>query len=328
MEYPYTRLRRLRKNGIIRSLVKETELTINHIVCPVFVKEMDEKKAEIPSMPGIYQFSLEGVLREIEEIVDLSIPAILLFGIPDKKDEYGSSAFDENGVIQKAVRRIKKLFGDELLVITDVCLCEYTSHGHCGIVKGETVDNDETLKVLSRVALSHVEAGSDMVAPSDMMDGRVRAIRDELDKNGYNHIPIMSYAAKYASSLYGPFRVAAESKPQFGDRSSYQMDFHNKREALTEIELDINEGADIVMVKPAIFYLDVISAARERFTVPIAAYSVSGEYLMVKEASRAGYIDYKKTVIELTTSIKRAGADILITYFAKDLAKWMKEGSL
>jgi len=328
MEYPIARPRRLRKNGIIRDLVRETDLSINHLVYPLFVKEMNEKKVEISSMPGIYQFSTEGLMREIEEIIDLSIHTVLLFGIPDRKDEYGTSAYDEKGIIQKTVRRIKKLFGNDLIVITDVCLCEYTSHGHCGVIKGESVDNDETLKILAKVALSHAEAGSDMVAPSDMMDGRVRVIRDELDRNGYCEIPIMSYSAKYASSLYGPFRVAAESKPQFGDRRSYQMDFPNKREALKEIELDINEGADIVMVKPALFYLDIISLAKERFSVPIAGFSVSGEYLMVKEASKAGFIDYKGSVIELTTSIKRAGADIIITYFAKDIAKWIKESSL
>lgn len=328
MEYPFTRPRRLRRIEILRNLVRETDLTLNHLVYPLFVKEMQEKKVEIPSMPGIYQFSVEGLLREIEEVIELSIPAILLFGIPERKDDYGTSAYDENGIIQKAVRKIKRFFGNSLVVITDVCLCEYTTHGHCGIVKNNEIDNDETLKVLARIAVSHAEAGCDMVAPSDMMDGRIRAIRNELDKNGFSHIPIMSYAAKYASSLYGPFRVALESHPQFGDRTTYQMDLHNKKEALKEIELDIDEGADIVMVKPALFYLDIINEAKALFNVPIAAYSVSGEYLMVKEASRSGYIDYKKTVIELTTSIKRAGADVIITYFAKDIGKWIKESSL
>ncbi|MCX7857087.1 MAG: porphobilinogen synthase [Deltaproteobacteria bacterium] len=328
MEYPFTRPRRLRKTEIIRNLVRETDLTINHLVYPLFVKEMPEKKVEIPSMPGIYQFSPEGILEEIEEVMSLSIPAIILFGIPDKKDEKGSSAYDENGIIQKTVRKIKAIVGKNLLVITDVCLCEYTSHGHCGIIKDTSVDNDETLRILSKVALSHAEAGSDIIAPSDMMDGRVKVIRETLDKNGYHDIPIMSYSAKYASSLYGPFRVAAESQPQFGDRKSYQMDFPNKREALKEIELDIHEGADIVMVKPALFYLDVISMARQAFNVPIAAYSVSGEYLMVKEASKAGFIDYKRSVTELLISIRRAGADIIITYFAKDVARWLKESFL
>ncbi|MCS7281449.1 MAG: porphobilinogen synthase [Desulfobacterota bacterium] len=328
MGYPFSRPRRLRKTEILRNLIRETHLSLNYLVYPLFVKEMTQMKTEIPSMPGIYQFSPDGLLREIEELLNLSIRSVLLFGIPGRKDEVGSEAYREDGIIQKTVKKIKKAFGDDLVVITDVCLCEYTSHGHCGVLKGDTVDNDETIKILAKVALSHAESGADIVAPSDMMDGRVQAIRRELDSNGYSHIPIMSYSAKYASSLYGPFRVAAESKPQFGDRRSYQMDYPNKKEALKEIELDIAEGADIVMVKPAIFYLDIIGLARSTFNVPIAAYSVSGEYLMVKEAAKTGFIDYKSLVVELTTSIRRAGADIIITYFAKDIAKWMREGSL
>lgn len=325
MDYPTVRMRRLRKNEKLRLLTQESDLTLNHIVYPVFVKEMKEEKAEIPSLPGLYQYSIDGLLVELEDLIDLSIPAILLFGIPEKKDPFGTFAYDPEGIIQRAVRSIKTRFQDLIIVITDVCLCEYTSHGHCGIIKNGEVDNDETLKVLSKVALSHAQAGADMVAPSDMMDGRVRAIRETLDEAGFESVPIMSYSAKYASSLYGPFRIAAESKPAFGDRKSYQMHPANRREALREIEQDIREGADIVMVKPALFYLDVINVAKSLFNVPIAAYSVSGEYLMVKEASKGGFLDYKMTVIELLKSIKRAGADIIITYFAKDLARWLRE---
>jgi porphobilinogen synthase len=267
-------------------------------------------------------------MREIESVADLSIPAILLFGIPDTKDEAGSGAYDEKGIVQRATRAIKKLFGDDILVITDVCMCEYTSHGHCGVVKDGTVDNDETLTLLAKSALSHVSAGADMVAPSDMMDGRVRAIRETLDANGYQGTPIMSYAAKYSSSLYGPFRDAAESAPQCGDRRGYQMDPPNQREALREIRLDVEEGADIIMVKPALFYLDVIALARQAFDMPLAAYSVSGEYSMIKLTASMGYLDLKRAAIESTLSIKRAGADIIITYFAKDLAGWLKENTL
>ena len=327
MQYPVYRPRRLRKNEKFRGMVQEAELSPQHLIYPVFVKEMAEKKVSIPSMPDIYQFSIEGLLKEVEEVVSLSIPAILLFGIPERKDEAGSGAYDENGIIQKATKVIKKLFGSDIMVITDVCMCEYTSHGHCGIIKDGDVDNDETLKLLAGIALSHVQAGADMVAPSDMMDGRVKAIREVLDNNGYYNMPIMSYAAKYASCLYSPFRDAAESAPQFGDRRSYQMDPPNQREALREMRLDIEEGADIIMVKPALFYLDVLSMARQAFNIPLAAYSVSGEYTMVKLAASKGYLDYKRAVLELTTGIRRAGADIIITYFAKDLGKWHKENS-
>lgn len=328
MKFPVYRPRRLRKNEKLRGMIRETDLSVNHLVYPVFVKEMSEKKAAIPSMPGIHQFSVDGVLKEVDEAVKLSIPAILLFGIPAKKDEMGSGAYDKNGIIQKAVRAIKKRFGDKILMITDVCLCEYTSHGHCGILKGDTVDNDETLNLLARSALSHVMAGADMVAPSDMMDGRVKAIREMLDLHGDYSIPIMSYAAKYASCLYSPFRDAAESAPQVGDRKAYQMDPPNEREALREIALDIEEGADIIMVKPALFYLDVLARARETFNIPLAAYSVSGEYAMIHAAAAKGYLDFKRTVLESTMSIRRAGADIIITYFAKDIGKWAKENSL
>lgn len=328
MRYPEYRPRRMRKNEKLRGLIQETGLSIKHLVYPMFVKEMGEKKVSIPSMPGVYQFSIEGILKEIETVIDLSIPAILLFGIPAKKDERGTEAFNEKGIIQEATRRIKKLFGNDIIVITDVCMCEYTSHGHCGIIKDGYVDNDETLNVLADIALSHVKAGADMVSPSDMMDGRIKKIRQSLDINGFYNIPIMSYAAKYASSMFSPFRDVAESAPQFGDRLAYQMDICNKREALREIALDIEEGADIIMVKPALFNLDIIALARQNFNHPIAAYSVSGEYAMIKHTAEKGYIDYKKAVIELTISIKRAGADIIITYFAKDLAKWIKEHSL
>lgn len=328
MNFPVNRPRRLRKSEKFRGLVEETYLSPKHLVYPLFVKEMAEKKIPIPSMPDMFQFSIEGLLKEIEEIVSLSIPAILLFGIPDHKDEMGSGAYDENGIIQKATVRIKKLFGDDILVFTDVCMCEYTSHGHCGVIKNGEVDNDETLKLLARTALSHVRAGADLVAPSDMMDGRVKAIREALDISGFSTIPIMSYAAKYASCLYSPFRDAAESTPQFGDRKSYQMDPPNQREALREMHMDIEEGADIIMVKPALFYLDVVTLARQSFNLPLAAYSVSGEYTMIKLAAQKGIIDYKRAVIEATTAIRRAGADILITYFARDFGKWAQENSL
>jgi porphobilinogen synthase len=312
----------------LRGLVREVAISPEHLVYPLFVKEMTEDRVPIPSMPGVFQFSVEGLIREVEDVVSMSIPAVLLFGIPEKKDDMGSGAFDEKGIVQRAVKAVKKLFGDDILVITDVCMCEYTSHGHCGAVKDGVVDNDETLKLLARSALSHVSAGADMVAPSDMMDGRVKTIREALDDNGYYSTPIMSYAAKYASSLYNPFRDAAESAPQYGDRKDYQMDPPNRREALREIELDIEEGADIIMVKPALFYLDIISAARHAFDMPLAAYSVSGEYSMIRNAAAQGLVDLKRTVLESTVSIRRAGADIIITYFAKDLSAWLKENSL
>jgi porphobilinogen synthase len=325
MRFPEYRPRRLRRNAKLRGLIQEVELSTQHLIYPLFVKEMETESIPIPSMPGIAQFSIDGLLKEIEEVVRLSIPAILLFGIPANKDETGSGAYDRNGIVQKATREIKRRFGDELLVITDVCLCEYTSHGHCGLLKGNEVDNDETLKILAASALSHAEAGADMVGPSDMMDGRVRAIREVLDGKGFSRIPIMSYAAKYASALYGPFRDAAESTPQFGDRRGYQMDPPNQREALREMELDIEEGADIIMVKPAIFYLDLLALAKRELNRPLAAYSVSGEYTMVQCAASAGYLDYERAVIEMITAIRRAGADIIITYFAKDLARWLND---
>lgn len=324
MQFPDLRLRRLRRTEKIRSMITETSLSVNDFIYPLFVVYGKNKKEEIKSMPGIYRYSVDRVLEEVEEVVDLGIPAVILFGIPEKKDEQGSSAIDDNGEVQQAVRKIKKNFPD-LVVITDVCLCEYTSHGHCGILtkKGE-VDNDATLEILAEEALSHVRAGADIVAPSDMMDGRVSAIRELLDEKGYTHIPILSYSVKYASAFYGPFRDAAESTPKFGDRKSYQMDPANIREAIREASLDVEEGADMLMVKPALAYLDVISAIREEFPYPIVAYNVSGEYSMVKSAGKMGWIDEKRVMMEILLSIKRAGADLIITYHAKEAAKLLK----
>ena len=325
MRFPEYRPRRLRRNEKLRGLIQETELSRQHLVYPLFVKEMSQESIPIPSMPDVYQFSIEGLLKEVDQVAKLSVPAILLIGIPEEKDPVGSGAYDEQGIVQKAVRAIKQRFGRAILVITDLCLCEYTSHGHCGIIIDDDVDNDETLKILARSALAQAQAGADIVAPSDMMDGRVRAVRQILDGQGFSHLPIMAYAAKYASGLYGPFRDAAESTPQFGDRRSYQMDPPNQREALREMELDVAEGADIIMVKPALFYLDILALAKQELNRPLAAYSVSGEYTMIKIAAAKEYLDYKRIVIEATTSIRRAGADIIITYFAKDLARWQSE---
>ena len=321
-DFPQMRLRRLRRTEKLRALVRENRVDVGDLVYPMFVVEGRGIKQEISAMPGIFRFSPDRLDAEVEEVARLKIPAVLLFGIPEHKDEVGSSAYDPEGVVQQAVRRIKKAV-PELLVITDVCLCEYTSHGHCGVVVGDQIDNDRTLPLLARTALSHAEAGADIVAPSDMMDGRVKAIREMLDASGFQHIPILSYAAKYASAFYGPFREAAESAPKFGDRLSYQMDYHNLREALREIEQDINEGADIIMVKPALAYLDVIRQARNTFNCPLAAYNVSGEYAMVKAAAKEGWLDERKVVLEILTAIKRAGADIIITYHAKDFANWV-----
>jgi len=320
MYFPVYRPRRLRRSSNLRELVAETRISVDDFIYPMFVIPGRNKKVAVKSMPGIYKQSIDKLIKEIREVKKLGIKAILLFGIPEQKDEVGSEGYDENGVIQRALREIKKKVKD-IIVITDVCMCEYTSHGHCGVIKDGDVDNDETLQYLARMSLSHAEAGADIVAPSDMMDGRVGVIRGDLDRNGYDNIGIMSYAAKYASAFYGPFREAAESPPQFGDRRSYQMDPPNVREALREIELDIEEGADIVMVKPALPYLDVIRAAREEFDHPIAAYNVSGEYSMVKAAGKLGWIDEELVMMEVLTSIKRAGADLIITYFAKDAAK-------
>jgi len=320
--FPQVRLRRLRRSGALRALVRETRVEAGDLVCPLFVVEGKKKKQEIVSMPGVYRYSSDMLAVEAKDIVDLGIPAVILFGIPEKKDEVGSSAYDPDGVVQQAIRALKES-APELLVITDVCLCEYTSHGHCGAVRDGQVDNDRTLELLARTALSHAQAGADMVAPSDMMDGRVKAIRAALDGNGLNYVPILAYAAKYASAFYGPFREAAESVPQFGDRCSYQMDPPNWREALREVEQDIAEGADMVMVKPAIPYLDVIRKVRDTYNHPLAAYSVSGEYAMAKAAAQQGWLDERRIVLEMLTAIKRAGADIIITYSARDAARWL-----
>jgi len=316
------RPRRLRANEVIRRMVKETSISVDDLIYPMFVVPGENIKEEIDAMPGVYRYSVDNLVKEVKEVYDLRIPAVLLFGIPSNKDELGSEAYDDDGIIQKAVKSIKESI-PQMIVITDVCMCEYTSHGHCGIVRDGYVQNDETVSYIAKIALSHVKAGADIVAPSDMMDGRVKAIRDVLDKNGYVNTPIISYSAKYASSFYGPFREAANSAPQFGDRKSYQMDPANSNEALREISLDIEEGADIIMVKPALPYLDIIRRAKDTFNIPIAAYNVSGEYSMIKAASHMGYIDEKSTVLESLTGIKRAGADIIITYFAKDVAKWL-----
>ena len=321
-EFPRLRLRRLRRSEALRALVRETKVDVGDLIFPLFVVEGNEVKQEISSMPGLYRLSNGLLPKEAEEIAGLGIPAIILFGIPRKKDEAGSSAYHPKGVVQQAIRTVKKTTPD-LLVITDVCLCEYTSHGHCGVIVNDYVDNDKTLELLAKTALSHAEAGADIVAPSDMMDGRVKAIRQTLDGNGFQDVPIIAYAAKYASHFYGPFREAAESAPQFGDRRSYQMDPSNWREAMREINQDIVEGADIVMVKPALPCLDVIRKARDTFSHPLAAYSVSGEYAMVKAASQQGWLDEKGIVLEMLTAIKRAGADIIITYYAKEAAHWL-----
>jgi len=324
-EYPQLRLRRLRRSPALRALVRENRVDAGDLIYPLFIEEGKNIKREIDSMPGIFRFSPDRLPGEIEDIAKLKIPAVLLFGIPKEKDETGSSAYKAKGVVQQAIKAIKKTV-PELLVITDVCLCEYTSHGHCGVVCDGRVDNDRTLPLLAKMALSHVEAGADIVAPSDMMDGRVLAIRQTLDEAGYVETPILSYAAKYSSAFYGPFRSAADSAPQFGDRRSYQMDPPNVREALREVEADIIEGADIVMVKPALSYLDVIREVRNNFDYPLAAYNVSGEYSMVKAAAKQGWLDEKNVVMEIMTSIKRAGADIILTYHAKDAARWLNEG--
>jgi len=324
MHYPIYRPRRLREKEVLRSMVRETELSVKDLIYPFFVIHGKGQRREISSMPGIFQFSIDELIKEAREIEKLGIPAILLFGIPATKDALGSEAYHRHGIVQEATRAVKNEIS-ELLVITDVCLCEYTSHGHCGIIEGGRLRNDPTLELLARTALSQVEAGADMVAPSDMMDGRVSAIRETLDEAGYQEKPIMSYAAKYASSFYGPFREAAESTPQFGDRKSYQMDPSNTNEAMREIALDLEEGADIVMVKPALSYLDVLWRAKQEFGIPMAAYNVSGEYAMIKAASRLGWLEEEKVMMEVLTSIKRAGADLIITYFAPQVARLMEQ---
>jgi porphobilinogen synthase len=320
--YPNKRLRRLRYNPIVRDMVRETELSKNDLIYPMFVVPGTKVKNPIKSMPGIFQFSIDELVKECKEVASLGIPAVILFGIPEHKDEKGSEAYDPNGIVQKAIRAIKAEVKN-LLVITDVCMCEYTSHGHCGVLQGEEILNDETVALLAKEALSHVEAGADMVAPSDMMDGRVLAIRKALDYKGFTKIPIMSYSAKYSSGYYGPFRDAAESAPAFGDRRSHQMDIGNADEALREVESDIEEGADIVMVKPAGPYLDIIRRVKDKFGMPTAAYQVSGEFSMIKAAGQNDWIDEERVMLESLIAIKRAGADLILTYFAKDVARYL-----
>jgi len=320
--FPVYRPRRLRRTEVLRRMVRETVLSVDDLIYPLFVVHGQGVKEEIPSMPGNYHWSIDVLPAEAEEIAALGIPSVILFGLPAVKDEVGSEDYDEHGIVQQAIRTIKEAASD-LVVVTDVCMCEYTNHGHCGIVRDGYVQNDETLGYLAKAALSHAAAGADIVAPSGMIDGQVWAIREALDENGYDNTAIMSYAAKYASSFYGPFRDAAQSPPEFGDRRSHQMDPANARETLREVALDIEEGADVVMVKPALSYLDIIRQVRDNFDYPVAAYNVSGEYSMVKAAAARGWLDEQRVAMECLTSIKRAGADIIITYWAKDVARWL-----
>ncbi len=333
MKFPITRPRRLRKSAGLRALVRETDLSVSNLVAPLFVRPGKGERRPISSMPGQFQLSVDELVKEARELSVVKVPAVILFGIPDKKDEQASGAYDPNGVVQQAVRALKKEL-PELVVITDVCLCEYMSHGHCGVVRKSKVhsseskvefdiDNDSTLHLLAQTALSHAQAGADIVAPSDMMDGRVGAIRRALDENGFADTPILSYAAKFASAFYGPFREAAESPPQFGDRKTYQMDFANADEALREVALDLDEGADMVMIKPALGYGDIIWRVKEKFRVPVAVYNVSGEYAMLKAAAQNGWLDEKAAALEILTGFKRAGADLIFTYWAKDAAGWL-----
>ncbi len=325
MPFPEQRPRRLRVNENIRRMVRENSLSVNDLVYPVFVCHGSGLATPVDSMPGVYRYSIDILLKNLEEIVKLRIPAILTFGLPAKKDAAGSGAYAADGVIQQAVRAIKKEY-PELMVITDLCLCEYTDHGHCGVIQDNYVVNDPSLELLAKTAVSHAAAGADMIAPSDMMDGRVGAIRSALDKNGYVNTPVMAYSAKYCSAFYGPFRDAADSAPKFGDRRSYQMDPANADEAIREVRLDLEEGADIVMVKPALAYMDVIRRVKDEFGCPVAAYNVSGEYSMVKAAAQNGWIDEKRVVMEILTGIKRAGADVVITYHAREAARWLRDG--
>ena len=324
MRFPIYRARRLRRNANFRRLVRETKLSVDDLIMPLFIVPGTRVTNPIASMPGIAQLSIDRAVEECKAIRDLGIPGVILFGIPEHKDAIGSDAYNDHGIIQRALAALKEQVPG-LLLITDVCFCEYTDHGHCGIIKGQDVDNDATLEILVKEALSHARAGADMVAPSDMMDGRVGAIRQALDSEGFPHVPILAYAAKFASGFYGPFREAAESTPQFGDRRSYQMDPPNAEEALREVELDIAEGADIVMVKPALPYLDIIRRVKEKFGYPVAAYNVSGEYAMIKAAALNGWLDEERVMLEALTGIKRAGADIILTYFAKDAARVLTE---
>ena len=321
------RPRRLRKSETLRKMVRETRMDKSSLIYPLFVKEGENIEEEIPSMEGQYRYSIDRLPYELERLQKAGVDKVIFFGIPDVKDEVGSQAYAEDGIVQKAIREARKQFPD-MYLITDVCMCEYTSHGHCGVLCGHDVENDKTLELLAKTALSHVQAGADMVAPSDMMDGRVAAIRHILDENNYKDTPIMSYAVKYASAFYGPFRDAAGSAPSFGDRKSYQMDFHNRREAIKEALLDVEEGADIIMVKPALSYLDIIREVRDTIDLPVAAYSVSGEYAMVKAGAKLGYIDEERIIGEMAVSTFRAGTDIYLTYFAKEIAKLMDEGRI
>lgn len=321
------RPRRLRSNPFIRSMVRETRMDTQSLVYPIFIKEGEGIKEEISSMENQYRYSIDMLPEALKEIYESGVQNVMLFGIPDKKDPSGCGAWSEDGIIQRALRVAKNEY-PELYYITDVCLCEYTSHGHCGMLKGDDVDNDSTLPLLAKTALSHVQAGANMVAPSDMMDGRVAAIRNILDQNGYENTPIMSYAVKYSSAFYGPFREAAGSAPSFGDRKTYQMDYHNRKEAIREALLDINEGADIIMVKPALSYLDIIREVSNEVNVPVAAYSVSGEYAMIKAAAKMGFVDEENIICETATSIYRSGANILLTYYAKEIAQFMKNGRI
>ena len=323
MSFPIARLRRLRGNENIRRLVRETHISASDFIYPMFAIYGEQVKNPVRSMPGVFQLSIDNLTADVKEVVDLGIPAIILFGIPETKDEVGSSAYDENGIVQEAVQEVKSAYPD-LLVITDVCLCEYTDHGHCGPIEDGQVDNDATLELIATTAVSHARAGADIIAPSGMMDGQVDAIRSALDSEGYQNIPIMAYSAKFSSAFYGPFRDVAESAPKFGDRRSYQMDPPNTDEALREVSLDIQEGADIIMVKPALPYLDIIRRVKEEFQWPVAAYNVSGEYAMVKAAAQMGWIDEERVALEMLTSIKRAGADMILTYFAKDAVRWLE----
>lgn len=321
------RPRRLRYGENLRRMVRETRMDTSSLIYPIFIKEGRGIVEPIPTMPGQYRYSVDTMGEKLQQLLDAGVSSVMFFGIPDTKDEVGSGAYDENGIIQKALRKARADF-PEMYLITDVCMCEYTSHGHCGVLCGHEVDNDQTLKLLARTALSHVEAGADMVAPSDMMDGRVAAIREILDANGHINTPIMSYAVKYASAFYGPFRDAAGSAPSFGDRKSYQMDYHNSREGIKEALLDVAEGADIIMVKPAMSYLDMVAKIKEEVHVPVASYSVSGEYAMIKAGAQLGYIDEEKIIAETAVSAFRAGCDIYLTYFAPEIAKLMREGKI
>jgi porphobilinogen synthase len=317
--FPTTRLRRFRRNASLRSLVRETRLELDQFVMPLFVAP-ESRRDE--ALPGMSRHTVDDTVREVEELVRLGVQAVILFGIPEEKDEQATGAWEDDGIVQRALRALRPRF-PELVLMTDVCLCEYTSHGHCGVIVDGDVHNDQSLELLARTAVSHVEAGADVVAPSDMMDGRVRAIRESLDDRGFEQTPILAYSAKYASAFYGPFREAADSTPAFGDRRGYQMDPANVREALRESELDLDEGADAIMIKPALPYLDVIRAVREAFDVPVAAYNVSGEYAMVKAAARSGWLDERQAALESLTAIKRAGADLIVSYWTKDLAQWL-----